>query len=143
MKYFLIALLIIIFPEVIIIPFLFGYLFLEFILRLFGKSFEGLNKTKKNKMKRVKIGDYFYNPKNLDWLGSRRKESSGVGMGKRFYTALDMAIIKRDAAHRNGQIKRGEVQRHGNEYISVCGCGSEGCFVHCGYDNVPKERRDK
>lgn len=94
-------------------------------------------------MKRVKIGDYFYNPKNLDWLGSRRKESSGVGMGKRFYTALDMAIIKRDAAHRNGQIKRGEVKRYGNEYISVCGCGSEGCFIHGGYDNVPKEQHDK
>lgn len=94
-------------------------------------------------MKKIKIGDYSFNPKNLDWFSSIRKDSSGVGMGKRFYTSLDMAIIKRDTAHRNGQIKRGEIKRYGNEYISVCGCGSEGCFIHSGYDSVPKEKMNQ
>jgi hypothetical protein len=92
-------------------------------------------------MKRVKIDDYFYNPNSLDFKSKGiRKTSSGIGSGKRFYTALDMSIIKRDAAHRKSQIKRGEVKKYGNEYISVCGCGSEGCFIHSGNDSATKER---
>lgn len=58
---------------------------------------------------------------------------------KRFYTARDMAIIKKDAAIRNSRIKRGEIKRNGNEYIAECGCGGEGCFIHSGYDSKPRE----
>ena len=58
----------------------------------------------------------------------RRNESRH--QGKRFYTALDMAVIKHDAAVVNSQEKRGEIKRHANRYISVCGCGVEGCFIH-------------
>lgn len=64
-------------------------------------------------------------------------------MGKRFYTSLDMAIIKMDIAKRNSQIKRGEVKRFGNEYISVCGCGGEGCFIHSGHDNIPQDKMNE
>jgi len=72
---------------------------------------------------------------HIEFKVQRRKESKDL---KRFYTSLDMAIIKKDAANRNGQIKRGEIIRKGNEDISVCGCGSEGCFIHFTYDNVKK-----
>ena len=66
---------------------------------------------------------------------SRRKESKSL---KRFYTALDMAIIKKDAAIRNAKIKRGVLKRHGTEYIAVCGCGAEGCFIHSGFGQIIK-----
>ena len=72
---------------------------------------------------------------HIEFKVQRRKESKNLN---RFYTTLDMAIIKKDAANRNGQIKRGEIQRKGNEGISVCGCGVEGCFIHFTYDNVKK-----
>lgn len=53
-----------------------------------------------------------------------------------------MAIIKHDAAVRNSQINRGEVVDKPNNYISVCGCGAEGCFIHGGFDNpTPEERK--
>lgn len=49
----------------------------------------------------------------------------------RFYSQLDMSIIKHDAAIRNSQIKRGEiVPNSNNHYIEVCGCGAVGCFIH-------------
>lgn len=89
----------------------------------------------------MKRDEFGYNLNSLDYQSKgRRKESSGQGIGKRFYTSLDMAIIKRDIAHRNSEIKRGLVERKGNEHISVCGCGSEGCFIHSGYDSVPMEQ---
>jgi len=69
---------------------------------------------------------------NLDHIARRKKESKH---NKRFYTSLDMAIIKKDAATRNAQNKRGEVPVYPNNYISVCGCGREGCFLHIGYNN--------
>ena len=52
--------------------------------------------------------------------------------GRRFYTSLDMAIIKHDAAKQNAQEKRGELPepRTNTHKISVCGCGREGCFIH-------------
>ena len=68
----------------------------------------------------------------------RKKESKH---GNRFYTSLDMATIKHDTAVRNAQVKRGEVIKQGNnEYISVCGCGVEGCFVHGNFKSVSKEQ---
>ena len=70
---------------------------------------------------------------NLDCNAKRRPESRKNW--KRFYTSLDMAIIKRDAANRNGQIKRGEIVGYGYNDICVCGCGSEGCFLHIGYNS--------
>ena len=70
----------------------------------------------------------------------RRKESKHQN---RFYTRLDMAVIKKDAANRKGQIKRGEVKDFGNNYISVCGCGVEGCFIHSGFDSISKEEMNE
>jgi len=68
---------------------------------------------------------------NLEQIIKRKKESKN---GRRFYTGIDMAIIKKDAARRNSQIKRGEAIRGGTEFIAVCGCGAEGCFLHGGYN---------
>ena len=56
--------------------------------------------------------------------------------GDRFYTRLDMAVIKHDEAVKNAQIKRGEVVPRGNNHaIRHCGCGAEGCFLHYSYPN--------
>jgi hypothetical protein len=49
---------------------------------------------------------------------------------KRFYTAVDMAIIKHDAAITNAQRNRGEVPNSAHTKIRECGCGMEGCFLH-------------
>jgi hypothetical protein len=54
---------------------------------------------------------------------------------RRFYTALDMAIVKKDIAIRNAKIKRGEIPNHPNHYIYLCGCGAEGCFLHGSHEN--------
>ena len=67
---------------------------------------------------------------NLETLARRQKESKN---NKRLYTMVDMAIVKKDAAIRNSKIKRGELKRGSTEYIVVCGCGSEGCFIHGGH----------
>ena len=56
---------------------------------------------------------------------------------RRFYTSIDMSELKHMIAQRNSQIKRGEVIDHPNNYISVCGCGYEGCFVLGGYETPP------
>lgn len=64
---------------------------------------------------------------NLEMIGKNKKVSKH---GNRFYTPLDMVIIKKDTALRNSQKKRKEVPDHPNEYISRCGCGHEGCFIH-------------
>lgn len=74
---------------------------------------------------------------NLEWIKRRRKHSHRND--NRFYTSLDMAIVKKDAATRKAQEKRGEVPKYGNNVISVCGCGAEGCFIHNGFDSVSKE----
>jgi len=70
---------------------------------------------------------------NIEYKAKRRKDSGGM-KGNRFYTSLDMAIIKKDAANRNRKIKRGEIPVYGTNYISVCGCGMEGCFLHIGFN---------
>lgn len=77
---------------------------------------------------------------NIEYKAKRRNESKNFN---RFYTRLDMAIIKKDAANRNGQIKRGEVPNYGNNYISVCGCGMEGCFIHSGFNSIPQEEMNE
>lgn len=71
----------------------------------------------------------------LELLARNKKHSRKND--KRFYTALDMAIIKHDAAVRNAKIKRGELQKGKLDYISVCGCGHEGCFIH---GSVPRDK---
>ena len=73
---------------------------------------------------------------NIEYKAKRKKDST---YNNRFYTSLDMSIIKKDAANRNGQIKRGEVPDFANNYISVCGCGREGCFIHSGFNTIPQE----
>lgn len=79
--------------------------------------------------------------KNLEF--QQKKEAKYSKNGKRFYTSLDMAIAKHDQAVRNSRIKRGEDKRGGTEYIADCGCGSEGCFLHLGYDSDPINRKPK
>ena len=78
---------------------------------------------------------------NLNSKIKRRREGRG---GRRFYTALDMAIIKHDEAALNSKEKRGEIPERGSyRYVSVCGCGAEGCFIH-GHTNerwLPPEDR--
>lgn len=72
---------------------------------------------------------------NLEYKAKKRKHAGRYGSGNRFYTALDMAIVKHDEAVQNAKIKRGEIKPHNNRYISVCGCGREGCFIHGSYEN--------
>ena len=57
---------------------------------------------------------------------------------KRFYTNLDMSIIKHDEAVHNAKLKRGIIQKKGIKSIYVCGCGCEGCFLQIEYDQSPK-----
>ena len=66
-----------------------------------------------------------------------RKESKH---GNRFYTSLDMSIIKHDIAVNNAKIKRKEKAAFNNQYIVVCGCGVEGCFIHSGFETIDKDK---
>ena len=67
---------------------------------------------------------------NLENLAKRRPESKNL---KRFYTPLDMAIIKKDESIYNSRAKRGLIKKPND--ICVCGCGREGCFLHLHRDN--------
>ncbi len=60
---------------------------------------------------------------NLEYITKNKSVSQNR---KRFYSQLDMAIIKKDMATRNSESKRGVISKKGTEYISVCGCGHEG-----------------
>ena len=62
-------------------------------------------------------------------LYDRVKQRRNSRNGERFYTALDMAIIKKEEAEMNAKVKRGESVRGKLDYIAVCGCGAEGCFI--------------
>jgi hypothetical protein len=65
------------------------------------------------------------------WEFTRRTDSGRfrVRYGKkRFYTSRDMSELKRMESVSNAEAKRGERDKK-HEYISVCGCGSEGCFI--------------
>lgn len=76
---------------------------------------------------------------NIEYKAKRR-EVSRKNL-KRFYTSLDMAIVKKDAANRNGQIKRGEVPNYPNRIIYACSCGGEGCFMHVGFENREENKK--
>lgn len=64
-----------------------------------------------------------------------RKSSGRYGEGRRFYSSRDMSEVKHMVVIRNSQIKRGITPDFFNNYISVCGCGHEGCFIVYGYNN--------
>jgi hypothetical protein len=69
----------------------------------------------------------------LTALGGRRQESQD---GNRFFTGLDMAIIKKDIEMNNSQARRGEREPvKGNGDIVACGCGSQGCFIFREYSS--------
>lgn len=70
---------------------------------------------------------------NIEYL-KRRKKSSRKNE-RRFYSNIDMAIIKKDIAITNAMRKRKELEDHPNQYIAVCGCGVEGCFIHGSFEN--------
>ncbi|HET8688487.1 MAG TPA: hypothetical protein VFM18_17890 [Methanosarcina sp.] len=56
--------------------------------------------------------------------------------GRRFYTQVDMALLKHDIAAHNSRIKRGEIVKdpeRKQEYIFGCGCGAAGCFGIIGH----------
>ena len=71
----------------------------------------------------------------LNRVMKQRRHSRGHG--RRFYTDVDMSIVKRDAAIENSRVNRGEAQRTNNRYIVVCGCGAEGCFLHGSFSPGP------
>jgi hypothetical protein len=56
---------------------------------------------------------------------------------RRFYSSLDMAIVKKDIATRNSQFKRGELKERDNR-ISPCSCGTVGCFNHFHAPTIPR-----
>lgn len=74
---------------------------------------------------------------NLRDVVKRAKHSK---RGKRFLNSRDMSEIKHQEAVYNSRLKRGEIEKKGeNHYISICGCGVEGCTIHSNYANVSKE----
>lgn len=69
------------------------------------------------------------------WKIMRRQNASRKN-DRRFLTDRDMAEIKHQEAIYNAKIKRGEIKVEGeNHYISLCGCGREGCTLHGNYKN--------
>jgi hypothetical protein len=69
--------------------------------------------------------------------GIRGRRSAKKNTGRRRYTMRDMAIVKHDASVRQAQINRGEITEiKAVEYIAVCGCGAEGCFIHGSYNPI-------
>ena len=58
------------------------------------------------------------------------RKRAGRGTGRRFYTSVDMSVLKLDAAVRQSQVNRGEISQTQTQYIAECGCGLEGCFIH-------------
>jgi hypothetical protein len=67
---------------------------------------------------------------NLEYLARKRKESKN---GRRFLTALDMAIIKKDEAIYNSRARRGLIKKPNCH--SICGCGREGCIIQAHRDD--------
>lgn len=62
-----------------------------------------------------------------------RLKREKASRGERFYSNLEMSIIKHDQAVHNAQVKRGEAQAGNNNLIYECGCGARGCFLHRNY----------
>lgn len=60
---------------------------------------------------------------------------------RRFYSNLEMSIIKHDQAVHNAQRKRGdaETETAGNSIIYECGCGFRGCFLHTDYKGATNQ----
>ena len=79
-----------------------------------SKRLENIEESDKNKLKRKKAASF------------RRKGD------RRFYSQLDMSIVKRDNAFKNSQIKRGVIPDFPVNNIVECGCGAIGCFLHTG-----------
>lgn len=52
---------------------------------------------------------------------------------RRFYSNLEMSIIKHDEAVHNSETKRGSTSAGNNHVIYECGCGCRGCFLHRNY----------
>lgn len=82
------------------------------------KSLEEIGDSDKNRIKRKKAANH------------HRKGN------RRFYSQTDMAIVKRDQAAKNSQIKRGDIEDLPNNDIHHCGCGALGCFIHSGSNNT-------
>lgn len=74
----------------------------------------------------------------LEDIQKNKKESKS---GKRLYTSVDMSTIKRDESIKKSQIKRGERENKKDNYIVVCGCGTEGCFIHGDLDSTVLEKK--
>ena len=72
--------------------------------------------------------DKNFNQNKLEVKGRRQPVARKTH--RRFFTALDMAIVKHDEAALNGRVKRGERARHVVDKIYPCSCGKEGCFIH-------------
>lgn len=66
------------------------------------------------------------------WHNVRRVEYSR--RNKRFLTSFDMSEAKRMEAILNSRIKRGDIEKKFNQYMSVCGCGVSGCIIVSQHD---------
>lgn len=55
---------------------------------------------------------------------------------KRFLSSRDMSELKHMISIRNSQIKRKEIKENNNAYVSLCGCGHEGCFILGSFESV-------
>lgn len=74
----------------------------------------------------------------LENIKKKKKESKN---GKCFYISVDMSEIKRDESIKKSQIKRGERENKKDNYIIICGCGTEGCFIHGDLDSTILEKK--
>jgi hypothetical protein len=62
---------------------------------------------------------------------------------RRFFTRLDMAILKQDIDINRAMVRRGEIEiKGGNEVIYECGCGMEGCFIHSSFRSYTGTKRN-
>lgn len=52
---------------------------------------------------------------------------------RRFFSGLEMSIIKHDEAIHNSEMKRGVAGKGNNNIVYECGCGCRGCFIHRNY----------
>jgi len=81
----------------------------------------------------AKLYDAYEHPKE------QKKRDKVKYRHRRFYTKLDMSILKHDEAVQNAQKKRGEVKSAGNGIIYECGCGCRGCFIHRDWESSPNQ----
>lgn len=75
-------------------------------------------------------------------LWKAMKKAKESAHGNRFLSSRDMAEIKHQEAVYNSEIKRGDRKVEGqNHYITLCGCGIEGCTIHGNYKSISKEEQ--